>query len=324
MKLSIIGLLTVFSITGCETLTVDNFDRAKYSAIEKNISRMLIHNKSINKKKHPLVSNNAKLMNLITTKCKPRPPAADGASVSATIKFVGQTDLIAATGKLLYDLYIDKKTKNLKKLKKAASSKYSNKVIMSSKNFKDSSCVLLYRINKKKIKNKDGISKYELGIVTLLKLRYLTKGFTMQPIFVRAHNTSAITKKYSEGKYPKINVTYAVSLKAIGVDKDGLPVLKSFGEGVVSVVNVEIDKDKVTDNKHVVLSGKISCIENDCDSSDLIPYHNKSENISVSFAVTESGKLGVSIDEKLAEAATIKEAIGPAIKDMLLEYLKDE
>lgn len=306
MKIKIaFTLAVVVLLTGCHQLTVKGFNNYALSAIKENKSELMFDSK-----KTLLDPDNGELT-------RKAPNFVDAIKKYCAVKDQKsgiEVALVPVIGKLLYDLSMDYKTNELKKLKKAATYTYSNSLTMKTDDFSDADCIVLYRYtsdpNAFSDKNqcKDDSEKCKgLGLASVLKINKYETGFTLSPVFVRAHNTAAITKKPVKDENAKINVSYAISLKAIGKDKSGMPELISFGKGVMSVVNVRVGP-----------AVQASCTENDCDSSDLIPYLGRDATpMTVTLAVTETGKLGVDIDEKLAEYATIKEAIGPAIKEAL-------
>jgi hypothetical protein len=102
-----------------------------------------------------------------------------------------------------------------------------------------------------------------------------------------------------------------------GKQLSGVAGLFPVGEGVFSITNLQIGPD----------GSKVSPVwcktdaEKLCPKSDLVVYPNENP-VSVTFSVTETGKIGYNIDQNIAELNAIKEAIGPAIKDALKEGFK--
>ncbi|MCW8932092.1 MAG: hypothetical protein OQL19_17905 [Gammaproteobacteria bacterium] len=302
-KLLLIGCSFVL-IGGCNHLTVKNFDKSPLSAVTGN-KVSVITQIDINEIKDPgerklleeYLKDNSEFEKALTKAC-----TVGGQKVMIA---PGIVPIATAFGKLMFDLQMDKNTKELEKLKKAANSSYSQRVILMSGEFKSHECALVYRYNPKTNK---------MGFIVVLDYIKYGNSFGIKPTYVVAHNTTAITKKSdSDKELAKINLSIAVSLKAIGSEKNGLPKLTSVGEGVVSVKNIELSE-----------VGSNGCNES-CDSSDLIPYlPSDSDYISITYGVTESGKIGVDLDERIAEYKAIKEAIGPALKETLIEYLKKD
>lgn len=282
---------------GCNHLTVNNFERSDLSAVSGNKVGLITLKelKDIPKKHSPLLKymkKNDELADAIKSTCK-----APAHKASPTL-----IPIASALGKLVFDRLIDKNTKEIEKLKKAAITSYSQRVILPSNVFNKHTCGIIYRYD---------AEKNDVGFVSVIKFKKHGNAFSITPTYVKAHNTVAITKKPdNEKEYANINASIAVSIKAIGKDKNGLPSLSSIGEGVVTIPNIKVSEESNN-----------SCYV-ECGSSDLIPsLTNSNQFISVTFSVTETGKIGVDLDEKIAESKALKEAIGPAIKEAVKEYL---
>lgn len=303
MKKLILLCCTLTMLGGCNHLTVKNFNKSPLSAVSGNkvsvisqINLNAINNPVEKKLLEDYLKGNAELQQELKNAC------SDGGQKMVAPAMV---PIVTALGKLMFDLQMDKNTKELEKLKKAANSSYSHRVILTSAEFKAHECAIVYRYNPK---------TSEMGFLAVLDYIKYGNSFGIKPTYVVAHNTTAITKKpVSDKDFAEINTSIAVSIKAIGQKENGLPKLTSIGQGVVSVKNVELSKE-----------GTNFC-KDGCESSDLVPYLPlDSEFVSVTFAVTESGKIGVDLDEKIAEYKAIKEAVGPALKETLTEYLKED
>ena len=285
-------------LTGCNHLSIQNFERSPHSLVSDNKSGIVVRDGVEDWSSSPVIKKYYEESSEFKT-------AVSSACATTKIAMVPELIPIAASlGKLLFDMQMDKNTKEIEKLKKAAQATYSSRVILPAGEFNKSSCAVLYRYDEK---------NESIGFVSVLKLERRGEGFFVTPTYIKAINTVAITKRPEEGKSAKINASIAVSLKAIGAEKNGLPQLAAVGEGVTTVVNVDVGP-----------TGKAACVEG-CDSTDLVPYLADDKKIvSVTFAITETGKLGIDLDEKLSETKAIKEAIGPALKDALKEYLKED
>ncbi|MEK7760199.1 MAG: hypothetical protein AAB433_01335 [Nitrospirota bacterium] len=121
-------------------------------------------------------------------------------------------------------------------------------------------------------------------------------------------------------KEPFINLSIAISAKALGKQQSGVTSLAAVGEGVFSVPNVEIGKDgkpyrckpKETDKDELPI----------CPESDLVAYPVGKGPSSITVSVAETGNVDIDFDQTTEELRAIKEALGPAIKDSLKEALK--
>lgn len=298
-----IGLpIAIAFLSGCSNLSIQNFDRSPYSLVSDSKSSVVLRGGTGDWSTSPPLQKysetNPDFNAAISGACTIKEKAPSEKIAPAFIP------IVVSAGKLLFDLQMDKNTKKIEKLKKAAQATYSNRLILTADEFRESTCAVIYRYDE----NNEAV-----GFVSVLKLENQGEGFVVSPSYVKANDTVAITKRPEEGQNAKINASIAVSVKAIGAEKSGLPLLTSIGEGVTTVVNIDVGP-----------AGKAACTKG-CDSSDLVPYvADKEKVISVTFAVTETGKLGIDLDEKLSEAMAVKEALGPALKDSLKEYLKED
>jgi len=208
-----------------------------------------------------------------------------------------------AAGKLVFDLYVDKKIKELEKLEKAAQRTYSGQVTIPSTKLLGANCAILTRY-------KGDINAPDIGLIAIVRiLKYDDSGFAIQPYYIWAKDAVAFTKKDENAS---IKVSIGFSVKAIGNQKSGLPGLFPVGQSAVSISKLQLGK-------------KYTCVPN-CNTSDLIPFSgNLSSLSSVSMSITETGNVGIDFDQRKAELKAIKGAIGPAIKDSLKAILtKDE
>ncbi len=241
----------------------------------------------------------------------------DTSNKNATILAGNAAPLASALGKFLFDQYMDNKSEDLKDLKGAAQQTYSQRIILSSEELKESKCAFLVR------------SKGDTpGFISVVKFiphqSNLDKstakpetGFSFKVIYTKAFNTIAITKKTVDADYKaQINTSVAISIKAIGIDDFGLPRTLPVGEGVVTVKKIVLDPSgDAKEDKYC---------EKDCEESELIPYLKDGKIISVTMSVTETGNIGINFDKKLSEAKAIRDALGPAIKSTLENYLKED
>lgn len=298
MKKPICTIVTITLLSGCQNLSLQNFDKSPYSMTYNNKSEVTLHNGENDWENAPAlkkyIANNPELQTAISKSCTNPSVALNPVLIP----------IATSVGKLLFDLQIDKKTKDIEKIKKAAQVTYSNRIIMPSEDFRKYSCATMYRYNE---------SDSKIGFISALRIDDKNDGFTITPIYVRANNTAAITKRPMEGKSAKINVSIAASIKSIGGKKHDLPTLTAIGEGVTTVHDIDVGP---TASAHCSTG---------CESTDILPYiADDKRTISVTLAITETGKIGIDLDEKLSESKAIKEALGPALKETLKEYLKEE
>ena len=289
MNKAITLTISAVILTGCNHLTVSGFDRSDLSAVSGSKAGLIVQDKpgtfvkdtplALYSKKHPDLDTKIKKV------CEVVPPSGTQKISAVAIP------LIAALGKVVFDLQMDKNTRELAKLKKAATGTYSQTAVMTADQLNGQSCAIIYRYDEK---------TKAMGFIAVVDIERHANAFTMEPVYVMAYNTVAITKKPEGKKKAKINASIGVAVKAIGKDKTGLPILSTLGAGVVTMPNIEL------------LGGANAC-ETPCASSELVPVTSGSGTVSVTFSVVETGKLGVDFDEEIAERKAIKEAIGPAI-----------
>ena len=257
------------------------------------------------------IATDANLKKLVHEQCIKEPqPVADGVGPEVI-------PIITTFGKYVFDNHMDKKLRDLEALKKAAQGSYSEKAFLTAESLRQYQCAALARYTEKD-------AKRSLGLMAVIKLKPPIKNmpnsadaFIIEPIYIKAINSTVKTKRTSghgeNVKLASINVSIGFSVKSIGKDESGLPVLGKVGAGAVSVPNVVLGSD-----------AKNPCVKQ-CAHSDLIPYMNlPAAAVSVSMSITETGKVGVNFKQREAEIKAIKEAFGPAIKDALKESLSDD
>lgn len=291
MRKAITLTISAVILTGCNHLTVSGFDRSELSAVSGSKAGLVVQNTpGTFEPGTPLANYNIthpKLNAKIAKVCKPVPDLGPQMVSPVVIP------LVAAIGKLVFDLQMDKSTRELEKLKKAATGTYSQTVVMSADEFNGQSCAIIYRYDEK--------SK-AMGFIAVVDINRHADAFTIKPVYVKAYNTVAITRKpENDDKQAKINASIGVAVKAIGKDKTGLPILSTLGAGVVTMPNISL------------MEKGVNACADPCASSELVPVTSGSGTVSVTFSVVETGKLGVDFDEEIAERKAIKEAIGPAI-----------
>ena len=164
--------------------------------------------------------------------------------------------LIVAGAKLAFDLYMDAKIKEIEALKKAAQVSYSEKVVGSERKLDEYGCVLLIR------PGKDNIPK----LVALLHFKDIGgHAFQLEPRYVLAREAVAVTKENVEkGKKPAINISFAISVKALGRTQFGVTSFTPVGEGAISVSGLKIGSSPE--------AYTCESPQRPCPTSDLIAY----------------------------------------------------
>lgn len=280
----------IFILSGCNYRLNDPAYR-QHTVKEKQVTVVLLANEDDLKRNNHLrayIDKNHDLESLINSDCAPRErPDESYKSIIAPLA----ASMVPSLVKVAFDRQMAKSEKVLDQLKENSSKSYSDKVILSSSEFREKSCALIYRYDPQKTD--------EIGFMSLLKLdNYNNQGFTFTPIYVKAANTISLSKE------AKITASMAMSIKAIYGDEKSWPAIKSVGESSVTVRNIPLDNNSTN-----------SCKGNG-ESSELIPYLSGDNRLlSVTISVVETGDIGIDIDEKKAELKAIKEAMGPALKD---------
>ena len=213
--------------------------------------------------------------------------------------------LIPVLGKLVFDLYMDKKVHDLEALKKAAQADYAVSASLPAQELKaavdSGECLLVLRRNEEQA-DKPG------GFVAVLKLskayKDATQAFTFQLIFVQALDAVAVTRAADK---PAISVALALTVKGIGKQQNGLPLFGEAGQGAVSVPNLLIGA-----------KSEPKCVKGSCPASDAIPLMLPDGAPAVlGIGIVEKGHVGIDFDMSKSELQAIKAALGPAISDVI-------
>lgn len=311
---NIVALGTVLAVASCTLLSGCTFTKAAHSGEKKQpISFYLLPQTtpdSSHTKNTPgailvedYIDNDKELKDLLDTRsCRLRGQKALPAAA---------IPVIIAAGKLAFDLYMDAQIRKQEQIKKAAQSSYSERLIVSGEDLRKHSCLLLFR----------GLTDKTADLVAVLQLiSTSSKAFQIQPLYIRARNAVAVTGEGESGKAPSINISIAVSVKALVSKPLGVTSLYPIGEGAVSVPNVEIGPEA-----HAYICTPASANELTkpvCPTSDLVAYPEGDAPSSITVAVTETGNVGMDLDQNTAELRAIKEALGPVMKDTLKELVK--
>jgi len=232
---------------------------------------------------------------------------------------VAVTFLVAAST-FAIDRWAQHQDRKFEELKAAASVDESTQILVSPDLFLNGNCLVYMRFATDP-KTKENVSTEEqMGLVVVMKIHgpnldslaalladkeRAADYFTVQPIFVRARNSIAIT---APGKPIKVSV--GVAVKQIGV-LNGIPTLMAIGEAATTVTGVP-------------LTGEALCADENCDVSSIIPIPASKGTIVLGVAVTETGNVGFNIDRRQAEVKAIAAAIGPVVGQIVQDHFKRE
>lgn len=310
MKYLLITIAATSLLAGCNSQSIRNFKPSEHiTAAEHQTGVTLLSATSINE---------GDAINAIVGHTGAQ-GVLEGCGLSRTKDKAGiaayTIPVVIAAGKYVFDSYMDKKTKDAEELKKASTATYSTVVHKTFEELAAARCIVVYRKNIDKERNED---ETQFPFVAILALKPMdhNKSFSFSPLYVRAYNTVAMTRKVEtkgdntnkeEGQSDKINTTFAISVKTIVKDENGVPGLEELGTDVVTVKGVEIGPK----------SNAYTCTD-DCLSSDLIPVlQDGKAYASVRIAVTEGGNLGIRIDDEIAEYKAFKEAFSDPLKEAM-------
>lgn len=254
--------------------------------------------------------------------------------------------IVPVVGKLLFDSYIDSRTRKLDEIAESASKAYSAQFTVYSDQLTNAvihqNCVVITRVSA------EGITDF----VSVLKLRpvperihYTAETFAFQPTYVAVKSAAAVT---SASDAPTISTSFAITVSGIGQQENGLPTMGVIGAATTVVPNIPIG---------AAAKNKPACLKTACPISGPIPLDSRSTRYSnwldqfeeeggtvktpgsilpppksiplneytvlqVGVSVIEAGDVGQPFDAEKSELAAIKEAMGPAISDLLKERYK--
>jgi hypothetical protein len=309
MKKQIVGYTLLLFIFGCSGFPLKEISITKKNDLiygsKNNKSGIIIINSTDSKNSLPdFLKNEQVITDVIHDKClvldkDENIPIAAMISFGPQILSLVKSENLVSAGIKAVDWYIEKKEKEIERIKEASQVDYSNRVIITP--FDNVSCAIVYRY-------KD----YEkVNLVSVLQFqRHGNNAFTLQPLYVKAKDSIAITKKSDAEKCAKMDISFALSLKTVRKDKklSNFPILIPIGEGIVTVPNIAVGSDTECST---------SCREeNTCERSDLIPLPLNDEAVSVTFVTTETGKIGLDIDKSLSQMKALRKAIGPILENI--------
>lgn len=302
------------TLSGCSLLAPLSFKASPDSGADSDKSFMALfpsgsHNFPSDPRLAPAITADVNLRAAaIRSSCvSPPPPVQPGGPQPVAAAVV---PLLAAAAQYGFNYLVDRRRDQIQEIVDAAQASYSvNSIVEKPLSLTDSPCLLFVRYGI----DKDGGSIP--GLVALLRLTKikedesssvkLPSAFSIEPAYVRAFNAVALTKEGAE-RAPTINASFAISIKAAGLQGSNVPRLLPAGEGVVTVAKLPIGK-----------AGGARCNSagDECRRSDIVTFPINKGALSLSLAVTEQGTTGFNDKTLQAELVAIKEAFGPALAE---------
>lgn len=222
-----------------------------------------------------------------------------------------------AVGKLLFDLYVDKQVRDLNDLKAAAEKSYHGRMVLSASDLHAvvdrGRCLVLTRSQPdRQIPEFIGVLALERAPKALVPGQ-ATKAFVFRPTYIAARSAVAVTRQSDDAR---IAVSFALSVRGIGKQDNGLPAFAQIGEAAVTVPGVSLGSQ--------ASASAASCVgQRPCPVSDPLPLVSVDDGpLAIGVGVTETGDIGVNFDVATSELNAIKAAIGPVVSEVLKEKLK--
>lgn len=269
------------------------------------------------KRLHNELADNKTIKEIITKNCLPDISVSDDSQPKAVAAIaVAITPLLIAGGKMAFNYYMDQKVKELEKIKKGGQDLYSGSAIVTADQFAQCKCAILTRTN---TDGKEGSSP-KIGLIAIVKInKYpensdIKKALTIQPLYIRAYNSAAYTKKIGEKETGAISASIGFAMKTISKpdSKTNLRAISKIGETVVTVTDIQLKRKQDTLTDEVIYP-----------KSDMMPFPPKEASpISITMSVKETGDVGFDFDQAKAEVEALKSALGPAVESSLTELLK--
>ncbi len=318
LQVSFLVLATLL-LAGCPGVSALNFTKADDTGVtDQKVFAAFVAPDELPDNLKAFIVADSDLLGRIKSACAK--PQAPGQAVAPAL-----VPILAAIGKLLFDLAADKAQRQLDELKKAAQQSYSGTVIYSGSEVRTHRCLLIART----VDTGDGTNKKaQLSFAALLRMSDYGSGFIIQPTLIEAKNAVAVTAKDT----PQITTSIAVSVKSIIDSPLNGKTLVANGQAVVSVQKISVlgipkDGKPAAQSKSMYKCPATEPTKAadfaECPRSDLIPYPNNGP-YSVTVSVTETGEIGIDLDVASSEVKAIKEAIGPAISDAISTKFKKD
>lgn len=192
--------------------------------------------------------------------------------------------LVALAG-VAVDLYVDKRSSELEKLKSSSMQGFDLEVAIDANSFQNARCIIIERQAKDEKKP---------GLLVVLLVHRQSDYITLQPVFIRARDSIATTAESTNS----ITVSTAVAINQIAAVQ-GVTTVAKMGQAATTVDSI-------------ALSEKEFCTDGKCISSPIIPLPTGTGTVVIGIGVVETGDVGFSISRAQAEIAAIKGALGPA------------
>lgn len=295
-----IALSSCFSLVGCNTFGLVNFEQAANSGKQAGDIQVLLH--KTDKEGQNALSGFGAAGETYQRNCRPQTEVLSGAAIV----------LLPIVGELLFGLAADGVERRADALKEASEASYSGRIVMSAKDLsewvKETRCLTIVRYDPPGKPTASGaIGPKRIALAAILKLEPAAQGrtdaFVFTPIYVAASNSVAITR---QSEAPAVTVGLALSIKSIGKQENGLPGTFLVGQAASAAPKVLLN------------AGESSCSKSACATSEPIPIPTDPNSlVSLSIGVTEKGSLGFDIDVAKAQIGAIKAAIGPAIGELI-------
>lgn len=307
--LKMIQLLGIVVLSGCSTLEVSNFQGDPASGAAIGSVRLYLPTAQKSESVTGTLSQILQDPDTATVFPGLSSQIASQCNASKTEVAPFLLSVIPVLGKLGFDLFMEKKIRDVDALKEASQGTYSARTTISALALREAvirnDCFVLVR-------TEDG--KIIPNFVAVLRLDAIADGsqstaFSFTPVYVMARNGVAVTKQSNE---PKMSVAIAITLKSIAKQDNGLPILAPFGEAAVSLAAVSIGKNATA-----------KCSTARCATSEPLPLIIAGNApVVVAVAVSEKGNIGIVFDTATNELVAIKEALGPVIGEVIKAKLE--
>ena len=300
-----IALASCFSLAGCNTMGLVNFQPAPHSgkpAGEIQILLLDVIDSSRGSAKSPLTEAAS---SAYEQHCRPAAQTqAEGVAAAIFLPVIGE---------LFVGLVADWAERRADALKEASEASYAGRVNLNSSHLagliEKRGCIAIVRYDPPSAEQaaSGGTQSKVAGLTAILKLGPATPGrkdaFVFQPVYVSASNSTAITRKNDA---PAVAVGLALSIASIGKQENGLPGYFLVGQGGSAAPKVLLN------------ASESRCSKSACATSEPIPIPlDPNGLVSLGIGVTEKGSLGFDVDVAKAQISAIKAAVGPAIGEII-------
>jgi hypothetical protein len=309
-----VALASCYSLVGCNTLGLMNFDQAANSGKPSGDIQVLLPataGTSGGVAAADQLSGFGAAVEAYQRNCGPVPSQPEVAAAAVI--------LLPVVGELLFGLAADWAGRRADALKEASEASYAGRVNMSSADLRalvaDGRCIAIVRFDPPgKQTAAGGVEPKRVALVAVLKLAPAAPGrtdsFVFRPIYVSASNSAAITR---QSEAPAVTVGLGLSVKSIGKQDNGLPGSFLVGQAASAAPKVLLN------------AGESSCLKSACATSEPIPIPVGPDGlVSLGVGVTEKGSLGFDTDVAKAQIGAIKAAIGPVIGELIKKKISPD